>query len=274
MNRGFLHTAAFVVLLLLAASCSNFQKILKSTDVDQKYQAAVQYYENGDYYRANQLLEQVLPLLSGRQEAEQAKFYFANTYYQQGDYLLSAFHFKSFYELYPRSPLSEEAMFLYAKSNYNSSPSYEQDQTSTLTAIEALQEFTVRYPNSKFVEEANQMIEDLNIKLDRKAFVNAELYYKIRYYNAAVVSLTNFLQEHPASPYGDQASYLRLDAQFQYAKQSVLNKQEERYYQVIDYYQSFVDLYPDSKYKRSAEQIYDQALAALDEIKKNKNENS
>jgi len=274
MTRGLIHTIALIGMLILAAGCSNFQKLLKSNNVDEKYKAALQYYEKSDYYRANQLLEQVLPLMTGRQEAEQAKFYFANTYFQQSDYLLSAFHFRSFYDTYQRSPLAEEALFMQAKSLYNQAPTYEQDQTSTLTALEALQEFQVRYPESKLNAEANTMIDALNMKLDRKAFDNAKLYYQIRYYHSAVVALGNFIQEHASSPYSEEAAFLRLDAQFKFAQESVTSKQEERYMEAIAYYQSFVEQFPDSKYKREAEKIYDNALAELEKVKKLNQANS
>lgn len=268
MTRGLIHTIALIGMLIIAAGCSNFQKLLKSNNVDEKYKAALQYYEKGDYYRANQLLEQVLPLMAGRQEAEQAKFYFANTYFQQGDYLLSAFHFKSFYDTYQRSPLAEEALFMQAKSLYNQAPTYEQDQTSTLTALGALQEFQVRYPSSTLNAEANTMIDALNMKLDRKAYDNAKLYYQIRYHHSAVVAFNNFIKEHASSPYSEEAAYLRLDAQYRYALESVTSKQEERFMEAIAYYQSFVEQYPDSKYKRDAEQVYDNALAELEKVKK------
>ncbi|WP_242916377.1 outer membrane protein assembly factor BamD [Pontibacter liquoris] len=274
MNKGFLHTIALIGMLLFATGCSNFQKILKSNNVDEKYKAALQYYEKGDYYRANQLFEQVLPLMTGRPEAEQAKFYFANTYFQQKDYLLSAFHFKSFYDTYQRSPLAEQALFMQAKSLYNQSPGYEQDQSSTLTAIEALQEFQVRYPQSELTKEANAMIDALNMKLDKKAYDNAKLYYQIRYYRSAVVAFNNFIKEHASSPYSEEAAYLRLDAQYRFAQESVPAKQQERYMEALDYYQTFVDQYPDSKFKRSAEQVYDNALAELEKVKKQNQANS
>lgn len=269
MNRGFLHTVVLVGLLLIVTSCSNFQKLLKSNDVDKKYKAALEYYQKEDYYRANQLLEQVTPLLTGSETAEQAKFYLAQTYFQLGDYLLADFHFKTFYQTYPRSPLAEEAMFMQAKALYNQSPSYEQDQTSTLTAIEALQEYLARYPSSENVAVANEMIDELLVKLDKKAFDNAKLYYQLRYWRSAVVAFDNFQKEHASSPYSEEAAFLKLDSQYRFAQESIPGKQEERFLTAVDYYQTFIDQYPDSKYARNAEQVYEQALAELEKIKKN-----
>ncbi|MFD2248242.1 outer membrane protein assembly factor BamD [Pontibacter ruber] len=274
MNRGFLHTVVLIGLLLVAAGCSNFQKLLKSDNVDKKYQAALQYYEKEDYYRASQLLEQVMPLLSGREEGERARFLFANSQFKQGDYILSAYQFKLFYETYPRSELAEEAMFLYAQSQYKQSPTHSQDQTSTLTAIEALQEFLVRYPTSKFAEEANGMIEKLTAKLDQKAFESARLYYQLRYFRSAVVAFTNFQRENPSSPYAEEAAFLRLDAQYRFGLESVPDKQQERFMEAVDYYQSFIDQYPESRFLRSAEQVYENTLAELEKVKKTNTANT
>ena len=270
MKKGFLHIVVLTGLLLVASGCSNFQKLLKSTDVDKKYKAALEYYQKEDYYRANQLLEQVSPLLTGSEEAEQAKFYLADTYYELGDYMLADFHFRTFYQTYPRSPLAEQAMYNQALSLYNQSPSVDQDQKSTITAIEALQEFLVRYPTSDRAKEANELIEELLTKLDKKAFENARLYYQLRYWKSAVVAFDNFQKEHASSPYSEEAAFLKLDAQHRYAQESIPSKQEERYQLAVEYYQSFIDQYPDSKFTRNALQVYENTLAELDKINKQK----
>lgn len=274
MNRGFFHSIALFCLLLLATGCSNFQKLLKSTDVSKKYQAALEYYEQEEYYRSSQLLDQVTDLLAGTEEAEKAQFYRAKAHYMQGNYILSDAYFRNFFTTYPRSPLAEEAMFMQAQSLYEQSPSYEEDQTPTVTAIEAYEEFLVRYPQSELVSEANRIIEELYLKLDKKDFNQARLYYQLRYWRSAAVALNNFLQEHASSPYAEEAAYLRLDAQYRFAQESVPDKQEERYDQAVDYFQSFVDMYPESKYRREAERAYDAVQAALATIRESNKQNS
>lgn len=270
MKKRLSHIVVLLALLLTAAGCSNYQKLLKSNDVQQKYAAAVKYYEKGDYYRAGQLLDAVAPLLTGTEQAEDALFYQANANYEMGNYLLSETYFRNFYTTYPRSPKAELAMFMQVKSSYNQSPDFEQDQASTLTAMETVQEFMQRYPQSEHVEEANQILENLGMKLDRKAFDSAKLYYKIRYYKAAVVALSNFQREFASSPYAEEAAYLKVESQYEYAKQSIPSKQEERYYEVVDFYQNFVDQYPESEFKRTVTQIYDNTLAELERIKNEK----
>ena len=274
MNKGFLHTVALFCLLLLVSGCSNFQKLLKSTDVSKKYQAALEYYEKEEFYRASQLLDQVVPLLAGSENAEKALFYQARAHYMQGNYILSDAYFRNFYTTYPRSPLAEEAMYMQAKSLYEQSPSFEEDQTPTITAILAFEEFISRYPTSENVPEANRTIEELYLKLDKKEFNHARLYYQLRYWRSAVVAFNNFQREHASSPYSEEAAFLKLDSQYRFAMESIPSKQEERFEEAIDYFQTFVDQYPDSRYKRNAEQIYDQARSELEKIRKNKQQNS
>ncbi len=267
MKKRLSHIVVLLAVLLSAASCSNYQKLLKSNDVQQKYAAAIKYYEKEDFYRASVLLDAVTPLLTGTEQAEDALYYQASANYELGNYLLSETYFRNFYTTYGRSPKAEQAMFMQVKSLYNQSPKHEQDQASTLTAMEAVQEFMIRYPESEYTAEANQILDNLSVKLDKKAFESARLYYQIRAYKAAVVALTNFQREFASSPYAEEAGFLKIESQYEYAKQSVASKQEERYYEVVEFYQNFSDQYPDSKFMRSANQIYDNTLAELERIK-------
>jgi len=261
--------AFFILFLstLLLASCTGYQKLLKSGDVNKKYEAAVQYYDKGDFFKAGTLLEDLVPLLKGRPEAEKAQFYFANTNYRQRNYVLSAYYFKAFSDTYPNSVYTEEAAFLYAKSLFRDSPEYELDQTNTFTAIEAIQDFLNRYSESKFRPEAESMSLELQKKLENKAFESARLYAQIRYYQSAVTAFTSFQQQFPASPYNEQAAFLKLSAQYSLAKESVPEKQLERYREVIPFYQYLLDTYPQSKTLKEAESMYVAAQAEIVKLK-------
>lgn len=252
---------------LLFSACGGYQKLLKSTDVNKKYEAAVQYYDKGDYFKAGTLLEDLIPLLKGRPEAEKAQFYFANTNYHQRNYVLSAYYFKQFTDTYAASPYAEEASFLHSKSLFRDSPGYELDQTNTISALESIQDFLNQYAESKFRTEAESMSQELQKKLENKAFESAKLYYQLRYNQAASVALGNFEQQFPASAFGEQADFLRLNAQYAWAKESVEDKQRERYLAAVGFYQHFIDTFPQSKNLKAAEAIYDDCRAQLEHLK-------
>ncbi|MBA9075625.1 MULTISPECIES: outer membrane protein assembly factor BamD [Rufibacter] len=268
MTKRIFSFLPFLLALVLLGACSKYNKLLKSDDVDKKYAAALEYYENGKYERAGALLEDLMPLLKGRSEYERANFLYAYTKYHQQLYLESSFHFITFGQTFPRSQYAEEAAFMNAKSLTNESPSYNLDQQSTVQAMSALQEFMRRYPQSKYMQEANTIYEDLSKKIELKTFDNAKMYYQLRYFLSAVIALDNFRKNFPSSTLNEEAAFLRIDAQYHYAQQSIESKQAERYQQVIEIYQNFVDAYPNSKFLRSAENFYDSSRKALEQLNK------
>ncbi|WP_266367137.1 outer membrane protein assembly factor BamD [Tellurirhabdus rosea] len=266
-----------VALLIVLASCSPFQKLQKKgTDVE-KYNAAVNYFKKGDWYRAGLLFEEIIPILKGSTESELAQFYRAYTEYHQGNYQLSSFHFKQFYETFARSDYAQEAMYMYALSLYKDTPNYNLDQSNTVTAISALQDFVNTFPSSPFSKECTTMIMDLRQKVEKKAYEKAELYYRtsaanIANFRSAVVTISNFQREFPSSEYNERLAYLKVDAQYNLAKNSFEDKRKERFGEVLSFYQSFVDKYPNSKYVRQAERFFADSQKQLEEIKQKENE--
>ena len=267
MNKYVVRLFFLFFLLVGFSSCSDFQRVMKSDNIDEKYQAAAKYYEKGDYYKAGMLLEELIPILRGRSEAERAQFMYANSHFAQKQYLLAAYYFKTLYETYPRGEFAEEAQFLQARSLYYDSPRYYLDQSSTVDAMAAFQSFIEKNPNSRFAPQADSLYNDLAVKIERKSYENAKLYHGLRQYKSAVVALGNFLRDYPASPYAEEVAFLRIDSQLELAKASVPERQAERYDEVIDFYLQFIDKYPQSKQLRAAEQRYAQAMEQVQRLK-------
>jgi outer membrane protein assembly factor BamD len=269
MRKGL--ASILVLTIVIALGSCKFRKIEKSADWRVKYEAALNYYNKKDYYRASVLFEQVLPIVRGLPEGEKVQFYLAYCQFYDELYLLSAEQFKTFYETYGRSALAEEARYMYAFSMFEDSPKAGLDQTSSINAMAAMQEFLNRYPNSKFRDKAVEVIFATQTKLERKGFENAYQYYKMRSYKAAVVALTNFMNNFPDSKYQEEANYLIVESEYKLAVQSIRSKQYERYKTVVEHYKEFVDKYPDSKFLKDAEKFY---ADSLDKLNKSKNNNS
>ena len=254
------------LLIMLAASCSEFRKIQRSDDWKKKYEAALKYYEQEKWGKAAILLEEVLPLTRGTQEAEKAQFYYAYAHFHQDLFIESAYYFRLFYDTYGRSPLAEEALFMHAYSLYLQSPRYNLDQTSSFEAIEALQNFINIYAYSEYRERATQILDQLQGKLARKAYENAKLYYEIGRYKAALVALDNFRRDFPDSDYNEEIAYLKVKVAYELARKSLPNLQRERFFDTVEHYQEFVDTFPDSNWGREAEKVYIQAQQAIENL--------
>jgi len=243
----------YIVLFgLVLSSCSPYQKALNGDDIASKFTVGEDLYNKGKYLKANRLFEQIMPQYRGKPQAEKLSFLYADSYYKAKDYYLAGYQFDRFSTTYPKSVKAEEAEFLSAKSSYMLSPMYSKEQHATKDAIEKLQVFINTYPNSPYLEEANQLVKELDGKLEQKAFDIAYQYYKTveytRDYNAAIKSFDNFIFEFPGSKLREQALFYRLDSAYNLAINSVERKKEERLIKAKSYYLSFVNKYANSEY--------------------------
>jgi outer membrane protein assembly factor BamD len=157
---------------------------------------------------------------------------------------------------------------MYAYSLYSSSPVHSLDQNSTYEAVDAMQLFLNRFPESKFREQASAIIDEMQEKLERKAYTNARQYYQLRRYKAAVVAFENFTELFPDSDYIEEVRYLSIDAQFKLAELSIMSKKRERYQEAIQLYETYIDTYPEGSFARDAEKIYINSREALDKLTK------
>ncbi|MBC6400529.1 MAG: outer membrane protein assembly factor BamD [Ekhidna sp.] len=256
-------SVVFILVLLGIAGCSKFRKIQKSGDWKLKYDAAIEYYEKQDYHRASILFEDILPIIRGTTEAELGNFYLAYAYFYQKQYILSAHHFEEFVRIYGRSEYVMEAAYMYAYSLYFQSPDYQLDQTVTYEAIAAMQNFINKYSSSKYAPDADKIIDEMQRKLEKKAYEQCRLYYKIRKYTSALVVYDNFRNDYPDSKYREEVACLKIKTSYNYAKVSIPSKQKERYQNTIDSYEAFVQRYPNSEYLREVEKIYKDSIEKI-----------
>ncbi|MCG8310433.1 MAG: outer membrane protein assembly factor BamD [Cytophagales bacterium] len=266
MMKNAIIFSLILSLLVFYTGCSKFRKIQKSDDWKLKYDAALDYYENKDYYRAVILFDQIMPYIRGSAEAELVQFYYAYAHYYQKQYLLSSHYFKNFHDTYNRSEYAEEAYYMYGYSLYKQSPAYNLEQSSTVEAITAIQTFLNRYPNSEYRTEAINIQAELRLKLEKKAFENAKLYYTLGRLSSALIALDNFLKDYPDSILGEDAQYLIVEASYKYAKASIPSKQKERYYDCIEHYEEFIDNYPGSKYLKSIQNFYSNSIGEIEKL--------
>lgn len=255
----------FTIGVILFSSCSEYQKLLKSSDFDAKYKSALEYFEEEDYYRSQALLEELVTIYRGTEKSEEAYYYYTYCYYYMDDYLLAAYHFKVFAQTYPNSKYAEECSYLSAYCNYLNSPNWSLDQSDTYRAIEGLQLFINKYPGSAKKDTCNILIDRLRYKLERKTFENAKLYYQIGDYKAALTTIKTSLNDFPDTEYRQELMFLLLKSSYLLAEKSITSKQAERFQSTINEYYAFIDEFPKSKNIKEAEKMYENSIKQLKE---------
>ena len=235
---------SFSILLL---SCNDYQKLLNSTENEvDKYTAAENYYNNGEYRRANALIEQIIPSYRGKPQGERLVYFFANSYFETRLYYSAAIQFENFIKSYPNSQRIQEAYFMEAKSYFMLSPRYTLDQDDTYTGIDKLQVFINRFPNSEYVSEALELMDELQNKLEEKDFEISKQYYTIRDYASAIKSLDNFIADNPGTIFREEALYYKWLSQYEIAINSIESRIVERVTELERSLGNFLRYYPDT----------------------------
>lgn len=251
--------------VVMAISCSQYAKVLKSDDIDLKASKAFYYYNKGEYTKASVLFEQIASIVRGTQRADSVFYYQAMTSFHLYDYYIAGYLFNNFVQIYGNSIFAEDAAYMEAYSYYMTSPRPELDQTDTQKAMEAFQLFMIRYPDSPKLPECQKIILELREKLMEKSFLAAELYFNLSDYQASITALTNCIAEFPDTKYREDILFMLLKSRYLYAVNSIPEKKPERYQETIDEYYSFVAEFPDSKNKKEADQIYSNASNYVEE---------
>ncbi len=266
----------FYILITLAilSSCSEYQKALKSEDIAGKFKLGDSLYSQGKFSKANRLFAQIVPNYRGKPQAEKLMYLYSMSYYEMKDYYISAYQFERFAASYPKSEKLEEASFLSAKSYYMLSPVYTKDQKETKEALEKIQNFIDVFPDSKYIAEANELVKELDFKLEKKAFEIAKQYNRISDYPASVKSFDNFIFEFPGSTLKEEALFYRLDSAYKLAMNSleakrtltgIVQLKKERLEQAKEFYIVFKKSFVNSKY---IPEVDNMAIAIEEELKK------
>ncbi|KAF2082149.1 outer membrane protein assembly factor BamD [Flavobacterium sharifuzzamanii] len=248
-------TLLLLIVVTLFYSCGEYQKALKNEDVAAKFEMATKMYDAGKYTKAIRLFEQLATSYRGKPQAEKLFYMFSQSYYKTKQYYLAGYQFEAFVSGYPRSEKVQEAAFLGAYSYSKLSPVYSLDQADTVKALEKLQAFIDNYPNSEYIPQANEAVQKLNGKLEKKAYENAKGYNTISDYKSALIAFDNFIADFPGTPFKEDALFYKYDSAYKLAINSIPSKMEERLHVAQTAYANLIKFKSDTKYKEKADEM-------------------
>lgn len=233
----------------------SISKILKNPDPEYKLRIAEQYFVKKKYHLAQQIFEDVMPYYKTGKEFEDIYYKYAYCAYNMADYMNAENLFKSYLEIFPTSARAEEVDYMRAYSFYKQSPKAELDQTNTIKAMGMMQTFINTHPGSARIKDANELIDICRGKLEKKDYQSAHLYYDLGQFRAAAVAYTTLLNNYPESEKADEYKLMIIKSYYRFAEMSVEDKKVERYEQVINECNEFTDRFPESKYRKEAEEF-------------------
>lgn len=243
-----------IVASLTLISCGEYNRILKSTDVDEKFEFAKVYFERGKYNKAATLLGDVAPIYRGTEKAEEAKFMLAESYFYQKDYLSAGEYYTRYVNDFPRGKYVQDARYKIAYGDYLDSPDARLDQTVTKRAIKEIDSFVDLYPRSEKSDTLTLLRMELTDKLCYKEYLSAKLYlnlgtYMGNNYESAIITARNAINDYPYSKYREDLSYIIFRAKYEAAILSVQELEEDRLREASDEYFNFHNEFGEGKYK-------------------------
>ena len=252
--------------ILLLTSCAHeYNQVYKTANNDYKYEFAKQCFAEGKYGFAVPLLQDLVTIKKGSNNAQECLYMLAMAEYCLKDYQAASETFKKYYQTYPRGQYAEMASFYMGESLFEGTPEPRLDQTPTITAIAAFQEYLDIFPNGKMKETAQQRLFSLQDKLIQKEYLNAKLYYNLgsyfgnctnggNNYEACIITATNALNDYPYSELREKFALLVMKSKFELAQMSVEEKKVQRFQDAEDECYGFINEYPESKECKTAEE--------------------
>lgn len=269
----------FIVLLLLVLSGCKvkrqmqeagmtmpYRKVLKSTDYDLKYDYANKYLEIGACSNALPLFEELILIYKLDKRAEDVYYKMAMCHYCLRDYYLAGYYFKNFARNNLSSDRAEDAFYMSALCKVRISPEFSLDPSDTRAAIEELQLFIDRYPQSPRVDSCNELVDDLQEKMERKYYEIAKQYYKTRYYKSSAVAFDVLMEKFPATQFREEAMYMICKSYYLLAENSIESKKIERYELTKESYANFRGAYPESKWLKELEAYNRKSEIRIEEL--------
>jgi len=250
---------------LLSGCAGEFNKVFKSSDFDYRYEYAKQCFAQGQYGRAESLLIDLISYKKRSEDAQESLYMLAMSQYMNKDFESASNTFKKYFTSYPKGQFAENALFYVGQSLYESAPEPRLDQTPTIGAINAYQQFLDFFPDSKLRPKAQRRLFDLQDKLVQKELLSAQLYYNLggyfgnvnsgneSNYISSIITAQNALKTYPYSNYRESFALLIMKSKFQLAENSSEDKRLERYRDAEDECYGFINEYPESKDVATAE---------------------
>lgn len=262
--KKYAYIIPLLCIALLSSCAAEFNRVYKSNDTDYKYEFAKECFANGKFNQAVVLLQELVTIQKGTDKAQECLYMLGMAQFCDRDYESASATFKKYFTSYPKGIFAEQAAFYIGQSLYQSTPEPRLDQTATVSAINAYQEFIDYFPESSYKERAQRRLYELQDKLILKEYLSARLYYNLgdyfgnctnggSNYEACIVTAENTLKTYPFTSMREDFYILIMKSKYELAQQSVEEKRIDRYREAEDECYGFINEFPDSKERATAE---------------------
>ena len=185
--------------------CCSKKNVHVEEDLSPRFDKAMGYFDRGKYPRAKDEFDYIIMTDPGSKIANESQYYMAEALFQMEEYSDASISFDRYVRFSPNYTKIEKSRYRICECAILSSNAYQREQSQTHRALEQLQMFIEDFPTSDFVEDAENAIVELRIKLAQKDFEVGRIYLKLEEYESALIYFRSVLNNYYDTPFADDA---------------------------------------------------------------------
>ena len=185
-----------VVSLGLASTPSAAQALTP----EERFELGQKHMRRGYYQKAMEQFSALRNLNRESPYSVKAELAMADLYYKQSEFDLARVAYEDFTRLHPRHPELDYAVYRLGMSHFQkASKIAARDQTWTQQAVHAWANFERRFPESEYLDEVAEAVEQGRNRLALKELRIARFYSKRQAWPAVVARLEPMIRRYPKS---------------------------------------------------------------------------
>ena len=193
-----------ILLMILLAGCGKKDVHLEE-DLSPRFEKAMGYFDKGKYSRAKDEFDYIIMADPGSKIANESQYYMAEAMFQIEEYDGASIAFDRYVRFSPDYTKIEQSRYRICECAINSSNSYQREQSQTHRALEQLQMFIEDFPASDLVEDAEDAMLALRLKLAQKDYEVGRMYLKLEEYESALIYFRSVLNHYYDTSFSDDA---------------------------------------------------------------------
>jgi outer membrane protein assembly factor BamD len=209
------------------AAAQAFQQVLSAYPdtslyddaIDKQYEVADHYYDVGErrmddrwrpfrkrpLKKAIEVYEMVIENQPFTETAAEAQYKVGLCHYTREEYIESAFEYRRVVEDYSGSEWVDDASYGLAQTYYDMSFPPEYDQTPSMLAIEAIDDFTSRFPSDERTTGMDEKRAEMRNRIAEQRLQTAAFYEKRRKFESARIYYEIIIEDFSDTPAAETA---------------------------------------------------------------------
>ena len=194
----------YIIITVLLVNCGSKSVTIKD-DLTPNFNKAMRFFEKSKYSRAKDEFDYIIMADPGSKLANQSQYYMGESLFQIQEYDEAWVTFDQYVRFSNDIIQIEKARYRICECAIYLTNSYQRDQKQTQRALNQLQMFLEDFPTSDWVQDSENSITELRIKLAEKDYEVGRLYLKLEEYESALIYFRSVLNHYYDTDFADDA---------------------------------------------------------------------